>query len=185
VPEVLDGIRSGRVPTLGGSRYVLLEPSHHVRPPYFRESVFALIGAGYTPVITHPERLTWVDEEYADFKALSRSGAWMQVTGGALLGLFGPKAQRLAESFVAEGWADVIASDGHSAGRRAPVLAAAHAKAVTLVGADEAKQLVTGRPQAIIANTPADQVARPPAFNSQDLPIPGKIRSRFSRWLHR
>jgi protein-tyrosine phosphatase len=50
VPGLLEGLRAGRVPTLHGSRYVLLEPSHHVRPPRFEESVFELVAAGYTPV---------------------------------------------------------------------------------------------------------------------------------------
>ena len=64
VPGLLDGLRAGTVPTLHGSRYVLLEPSHRVRPPRFEESVFELVAAGYTPVITHPERLTWIEDHY-------------------------------------------------------------------------------------------------------------------------
>ena len=35
VPGLLAGLRDGRVPTLNGSRYLLLEPSHHVAPPQF------------------------------------------------------------------------------------------------------------------------------------------------------
>ena len=33
VPGLLTGLRAGHVPTLNGSRYLLLEPSHHVPPP--------------------------------------------------------------------------------------------------------------------------------------------------------
>lgn len=33
VPELLQGLQTGRVPTLNGSRYFLLEPSHNVLPP--------------------------------------------------------------------------------------------------------------------------------------------------------
>ena len=36
VPELLDGLNSGRFPTLHGSRYFLFEPSHHTVPPRFR-----------------------------------------------------------------------------------------------------------------------------------------------------
>ena len=53
VPGLVEGLNGGRVPTLHGSRYVLLEPSHTTPPPRFEESVFNLIAAGYTPVITH------------------------------------------------------------------------------------------------------------------------------------
>ena len=86
VPGLLEGLRAGVIPTLHGSRYVLLEPSHHVRPPRLEESVFELVAAGYTPVITHPERLVWIEDHHEVFARLVRQGAWMQVTGGALTG---------------------------------------------------------------------------------------------------
>ncbi len=183
VPEVFEGLRSGRVPTLGGSRYLLLEPSHHVRPPRFRESVFELIGAGFVPVITHPERLTWADQHLSDFTELSRSGAWLQITGGALLGRFGKKPQHLAEYFVGEGWADVLASDGHTTGHRAPVLAEALSKAEKLLGREEAYRLVQKRPEAIVDNVAPTMVSRPPALIGPNPSKAGKIRGRVTQWL--
>ena len=183
VPEVFEGMRSGRVPTLGGSRYLLLEPSHHVRPPRFKESVFELIGAGYVPVITHPERLTWADQHLSDFTDLSRSGAWLQITGGALLGRFGKKPQHLAEYFVSEGWADVLASDGHTTGQRAPVLAEALAKAEKLLGTVEAYRLVRERPQAIADNALPSLVVRPPSLDAPSSRNSGKILGRVTQWL--
>lgn len=185
VPELFAGLRSGRVPTLGGSRYLLLEPSHHVRPPRFTESVFEIIGAGYVPVITHPERLTWAGQHKSDFTELSRSGAWIQVTGGALLGRFGKNAQHLAEYFVGEGWTDVLASDGHTTGRRAPVLAEAHRRAEQLLGKDEASRLVHDRPRAIIDNISPALVTRPPAFSALPVANTGKIRSWVTQLLRR
>lgn len=181
VPELHEGLRAGRIPTLGGSRYLLLEPSHHVRPPRFKESVFELIGAGYVPVITHPERLTWAEQHFSDFSELSRSGAWMQITGGALVGRFGPRVRRLAERFVGDGWADVLASDGHTTGQRAPVLSEARDRAAELLGLGEAEKLVRERPQAILDNVSADQVARPPALQAPIKGNAGKIRNWFMK----
>ncbi len=183
VPDVFEGLRSGRVPTLGGGHYLLLEPSHHVRPPRFTESVFELIATGFIPVITHPERLTWADQHLSDFTELSRSGAWLQITGGALLGRFGKKPQRLAEYFVGEGWADVLASDGHTTGHRAPVLAEALSTAEKLLGTEEAYRLVRERPEAILNNLAQTMVSRPPALNQPNPSKAGKIRGRVTQWL--
>ncbi len=80
VPGLLGRLRAGTVPCLHNTRYLLLEPSHHVAPPRFAESVFELVAAGYVPVITHPERLTWVEDHFQVFVDLTRQGAWMQVT---------------------------------------------------------------------------------------------------------
>ena len=123
VPGLLDGLRAGTVPTLHGSRYVLLEPSHHVKPPRFEEAVFELVAAGYTPVITHPERLTWIEEHYDVFLRLVRQGAWMQLTAGALTGLFGARAKYWGEKFLGEGHA-------HLAGHRRAFQRASRAQAV-------------------------------------------------------
>jgi len=58
--DLVGGIRAGRVPTIAGSRYLLLEPPHHVAPPRFEESVFQLLVAGYVPD-HHPSRAAELD----------------------------------------------------------------------------------------------------------------------------
>jgi protein-tyrosine phosphatase len=185
VPDLLRDMRSGRIPTLGGSRYLLLEPSHTVRPPRFREAVFEVIAAGYTPIITHPERLSWVGDHYDDFTSIAQSGAWLQVTAGAVLGRFGPNARRFAERFIDEGWVAVLASDAHTTSRRAPQMAEAGELAARRVGRDEAQRMVLARPQAVLDNRPPDVVTPPPALNAQSALNQGKIRTMFSRWLGR
>jgi protein-tyrosine phosphatase len=185
VPGLLDAIRKGVVPTLGDSRYLLVEPSHHVCPPRFKESIFALIASGCVPVITHPERLTWVEHHFDDFTSLARSGAWLQITGGALVGRFGKRVERIAEQFVGDGWAAVLASDAHTTGLRSPVLAEAELRAAQLVGKVEASMLVRGRPSAICTDTPAGSVPRPPALSERKSHNQGKIGKIFSGWLRR
>ena len=43
------------MPTLAGSRYVLLEPPHHVAPPRFEDTVFELVANGLVPVVPTPK----------------------------------------------------------------------------------------------------------------------------------
>lgn len=159
VPGLLDGLRGGIIPSLHNTRYVLLEPSHHVAPPRFAESVFQLVAAGYVPVITHPERLTWIKDHFPMMAQLTRQGAWLQVTAGALTGLFGPGPRYWAERFVGDGLTHVLATDAHSSTRRVPVLSEGLAVAQKLLGADEAQQLVQGRPAALMSNVAPSQVA--------------------------
>ena len=176
VPGLLQGLRSGEVPTLNRSRYVLLEPSHRVRPPRFEESVFELVAAGYTPVVTHPERLSWIEEHHDVFPRLVRQGAWMQLTAGALSGLFGKRAQYWSERLLGEGCAHLLASDAHTTGRRAPGLSQARELAQRLVGEDEARRLVLDRPQAILDDMAPDRVHQP----ERKEPPRGWLRQLFS-----
>lgn len=182
VPGLIEGLKAGRIPTLHGSRYLLLEPSHTTPPPRFEASVFNLIVSGYTPVITHPERLTWIDKHYGVFLRLIDQGAWMQITAGALTGMFGPGAQYWSERFIGEGHAHILASDAHSAGRRSPRLAFAVDIAERELGREEARRLVLDRPSGILNDDPPERHALSPLHGRASATSrPGW----WSKWLRR
>ncbi len=171
-PDLLEGIRAGRVPTLAGSRYLLLEPPHHVAPPRLDQTVFSLLGAGIVPVITHPERLSWIENHYPLMATLVRQGAWMQLTSGSLTGRFGPRPRYWAERMLDEGLVHIVATDSHHIDKRPPLLAEGRDAAARRVGDDEARHLVLTRPQGILDNIAPGQLPPPPA------PSPGTPAKR-------
>ncbi len=164
-PDLVAGLRSGRVPTLCDSRYFLLEPPHHVAPPRLTETVFDLLTASYVPVITHPERLSWIEDRYETFVELARQGAWLQVTAGSLTGRFGKAAQYWGERLLDEGWVHILATDAHGVDRRPPLLAEGRRVAERWLGAGEASHLVEIRPQGILNNLEPERLSLPPALH--------------------
>lgn len=178
-PDLLADLGKGVIPTINATRYFLLEPPHHVAPPRFEEHVFHLIAHGYVPVITHPERLTWIEDHYSTFLRLSRAGAWLQITAGALTGRFGRRPQYWCKRLLDEGPVHLIASDAHSPHRRPPLLTEARVAAAAQVGADEAWSLVRDRPQAILNNVAPDRVA------PEIPPLPVKRAGFLRRLLRR
>lgn len=177
-PDLVAGLRSGRVPSLHDSRYFLLEPPHHVAPPRLAETVFDLLAAGYVPVITHPERLSWIEDRYETFVELARRGAWMQVTSGSLTGRFGEAARYWGERLLDEGWVHILATDSHGVERRPPLLAEGQQAAERWVGAQEALALVETRPQGILDNLPPERLPAIPALATRS------VRSR-QPWFKR
>jgi protein-tyrosine phosphatase len=152
-PKVIRGLKNGTMPTLNHSRYFLLEPSHHVAMPDLADQVENFINAGFVPIITHPERLYWVEEHYAVFVEAVKRGAWIQITAGAITGVFGKVAKKYAERFLKEGLVHIIASDAHNLDQRPPVLSAAVNAAINLVqNQQEVLRMVVERPQAILDN---------------------------------
>ena len=160
-PGLVAGLTTGRLPTLGGSRYFLFEPPHHVALPRLADLVHDALLSGYVPVITHPERLAYIEQDYDKFVTLAREGAWIQLTGGSLLGRFGPRVKGITERFLKDGVTHVLASDGHNLKNRTPELAEARDAAAKLVGEEAAALLVSGRPAAVMANADPDTVALP------------------------
>ncbi|MCC7220848.1 MAG: capsular biosynthesis protein [Candidatus Contendobacter sp.] len=182
-PNLVADLRSGRVPSLHNSRYFLLEPPHHVAPPRLEEMVFNLLTAGYVPVVTHPERLSWIEDRYEIFVELVKKGAWMQVTAGSLTGRFGAAAQYWGERLLDEGWVHILATDSHGVDRRPPLLAEGRQAAERWVGATESLHLVETRPQGILNNDEPDLLPAIPALAATK---PASInKSWFKRWFSR
>lgn len=162
-PDLLDGIRSKRIPTLNDTRYLLFEPPHHVAPPRLEESVFHLLVAGIVPVLTHPERLSWIDTHYEVFGRLVHGGALMQITAGSLTGRFGRNCKYWAERMLDEGLVHLLATDAHHIDKRPPLLAEARDAAAVLVGENEATHLVLTRPRGILDNLAPGELPALPA----------------------
>jgi len=177
-PDLVASLRAGRAPTLHDSRYFLLEPPHHVAPPRLAETVFDLLAAGYVPVITHPERLSWIEDRYETFVDLACQGAWLQVTAGSLIGRFGKAAQYWGERLLDEGWVHILATDAHGVTKRPPLLAEAREAAALRVGAEEAEALVLQRPKGVIDNADPAGLKPVPGAGAA-LPPP----SRWQRWF--
>ena len=149
-PDLLESLRKGLIPTINDSRYLLLEPPHHVAPPRFEESVFQLVGAGYVPVITHPERLTWIETHYPIFERLVKAVCWMQLTAGSVTGGFGKRPLYWSERMLDEGLVHILATDAHRAERRPPLLAAGRDAVAKRLGDEEATCQVLTRPRGIL-----------------------------------
>lgn len=153
-PQLGARLGSGEAPTLAGSRYFLLEPPHHVMPPRLDDLVKRLLSAGYVPIITHPERLTWAEAQYAVIARLASLGALIQVTAASIIGGFGRTAKALSDRLLEDGLVDIVATDAHNLTGRPPVLSAARKALIELVGEAEALEMVHNRPARVLRNEP-------------------------------
>lgn len=152
VPDFVGGLKSGHLLTIADTRYVLVEPPHHVAPQRMDELFFGIQAAGYVPILTHPERLSWLSQNYDIVKQLIHNGVWMQITAGSLTGAFGGKPLYWASRMLDEGGVHILASDAHDVVKRPPLLAEAYYAAAKRVGDTEAANLVLNRPRGILEN---------------------------------
>jgi protein-tyrosine phosphatase len=152
IPDLVAGLRSGRLLSIDDTRYVLVEPPHHVAPVRLEDLFFEILDAGYVPILTHPERLSWIETRYQTVVRLVRGGVWVQVTAGSLAGTFGRRAQYWANRMLDEGHVHILATDAHDTRHRAPDLSKGRDLAQKRVGIQEALRLVETRPLGILNN---------------------------------
>lgn len=153
---LLQQAKEGRVVTLNGSRYVLVELDFHQWSPHTEEAFFQLQLAGYIPVLAHPERQANIQQSPERLESLVERGVLSEVTAGSLLGEFGDRAQGSAEELVRRGLVHFIASDGHSplSNRRPPVMADARDALAELAGQRIAELLAVANPLAVVNGKP-------------------------------
>lgn len=165
-----------RLPAEGWVAYLLLECPYRTRPIRLDETVFELSLAGIVPVIAHPERIRWFQEEPARYEELVRRGALGQMTGSSLLGTFGRQIQALSESLVRRGLVHILASDAHDTKYRPPRLAAARDRWAELAGQANAHAATVEIPRAMLAG---EAVAVAPPRPEE------KPQGLWQRWLGR
>ncbi len=182
-PDVTARLRSGEALALNGSRYVLIEPPHHVAPPRLDGVFFDIAAAGYQPILTHPERLTWIERRFDVIERLFRAGVWMQITAGSLEGQFGSQARYWAERMLDEGMVHVVASDAHDDRARTPRLGRAYDLLARRMGQAEADNLLIHRPHVALTNAPPSAAPAPPRAPAETAAAGGSFwRSVADLW---
>lgn len=183
-PDLVSQLKSGSALTLNDSRYVLVEPPHHILPPNIDRLFFDLLAAGYVPVLTHPERMSWVDRNEQLLNRLVLSGVWMQMTAGAIIGGFGQRVRRQAVKMLHRGMIHIVASDAHNTANRSPVMGEAFRALCGLVGLEEARNLVETRPAAILEDqAPASVPVTPFRDSSLQDDLEDTFLRRMSRYF--
>lgn len=119
-PDTAALLREGRLLTINGSRYPLIEFAFDTDGEEETAVLHSVLQAGYIPLVAHPERYRCIQEDPEQANLWARMGCRFQVNRGSLLGRFGPEARDVAWALTGRGFATVVASDSHSAARRTP-----------------------------------------------------------------
>jgi protein-tyrosine phosphatase len=83
-------------------------------PPEAPEQVRWLRDHGTTPIIAHPERHGYYQDDPKRLRELVEAGAWLQITVDSLLGNHGQRPQAAGEELLAAYPDAVLATDAHN-----------------------------------------------------------------------
>ena len=145
-------LREGALFTVNNSRYPLLEFPFHAEGSRQTMILGSVCQAGFRPVIAHPERYSYVQQDLRVVNEWHRMGCLLQLNRGSLLGRFGRSAQETAIRLVEHGFACAIASDAHSPYRRTPWMKDVHTLLRDGLSPAHARQLLLENPKKILQN---------------------------------
>lgn len=118
--DAIQKLREGKILTLAGSRYILVEFELRTSYQVFCRAVKEFRDAGYIPIIAHMERYECLRQS-SKMKEIKDMGALFQMNVEAFqAGLF-DRDSRWSKKCLLEQQVDFLASDMHSLHRRAPM----------------------------------------------------------------
>jgi len=112
-PDLPDLLDEGRVRTLNATPYFLTEFAFDEDPSFCFRILEQCAARGYRPVIAHPERYYFLQDDPQIAYEWCRAGYKLQINKGSLLGRFGPDEKELGMSLIGHGLAACVASDAH------------------------------------------------------------------------
>ncbi len=119
--NTLNMLLDGRVPTLNGTRFILVEFNESVTWKGFEKAVRDLFNNGYRPIVAHIERYPAVYSHRRQLRLLKEeTRAKFQMNCGSIINPRSLRQKRFTESMLKERLIDAVATDSHNMEYRPP-----------------------------------------------------------------
>lgn len=136
--------------SIDGKGYLLIEFANTAIPPQIGDALLKLQSAGYTLIITHPERYPPLLSRPTMLADWIRRGCLVQVTAGSLYGQFGKMAEAFSNELLERNWIDFLATDAHNMQGRPPHLKRGYDYVAKRAGKETAERLCVTNPRAAV-----------------------------------
>ncbi len=97
-----------------GDKYLLVETGFMNKPAFFNDAIFRLKSQGYKPILAHPERYQYIQEDFEQVESILSTGVLFQINLLSLIGYYSPAAKKLAEHLINSNQFHFLGSDSHN-----------------------------------------------------------------------
>lgn len=155
--DILKKLEEGTFPSLGGTKYVLIEFSMNTPYKDIHSALGNVIRLGMTPVVAHIERYHCLENDEDKVSELINMGCYMQVNSSNVLKpkLFGDRykfMKKRVQFFLERDLVHFVASDMHNLDDRPPYMQKAYQIVAKKYGAERAEELFKTNQEILLSN---------------------------------
>ncbi len=150
--STLQCIDRGMLHNLGSSDYMLIECEFGDDPGRFRSVLSGMLKRDIRPVIAHPERYYFAQDDVRFLLDYLDMGCALQLDSDSVLGNFGRASQTCAFRLLESGAAQLVGSDAHDSEARTPDMRRCADLIADRFSGEYAELLFDVNPSRILAN---------------------------------
>lgn len=111
--HISDLIKNGEVYTLNNTKYLLFEIPFRNRILNVKDIIHEIKMAGYIPILAHPERYIYFQDDYKLVDELKAEDVLFQSNFGSLTGYYGHRSLKLLKYMLKRDYVDYLGTDIH------------------------------------------------------------------------
>ena len=154
--EIVQLLKDKKASTINESRYVLYELPMHSKNMNDKEIIYRLVENGYIPIIAHPERYSYVQEDTEYVEELAEMGALFQSNYGSIIGMYGDKAKKTVKKLLKQDLIHFLGSDVHRSEQIYPKIPKILKKLSKIVSEEKLEELTTLNAQKVLNDEEID-----------------------------
>ena len=150
--NIISLLKEGKATTINGTSYILFEMPLNVKPLNMYDVIYELLQNKLKPVLAHPERYTFIQEEPNLIYDLIDTGVYMQCNYGSVIGMYHKKAKIISRKMLKNNMVHLLGSDVHRHNTIYPKIPKILDEIKTIVGEEKLNELTTLNPSQVLKN---------------------------------
>ena len=150
--NIIKVLEEGKASTINDTSYVLFEMPVNIEPMNLYDMVYEMIQCKLVPVLAHPERYTFVQQEPELIYDLIQKGVLMQANYGSIIGQYGKKAQIIAKKMLEKNYITFFGSDVHKPNTIYKKMPEIIQELQNIIGREKFMQISTINPELALKN---------------------------------
>ena len=150
--NIIQLLNKNKIAKINNSRYMLFEFAMNVKPLNVYDIIYEMLQNKIVPILAHPERYTFVQEDPSLIYDFIDTGVLMQANYASIIGWYGPRAEILAKKFLKSNMISFLGSDVHKPNTIYPKIPEIIQVIEKIIGKEKLYNLTTLNPKKVLQN---------------------------------